>query len=130
LGKASEKLQLTGVNHVIYPVRDVARSLRFYRDVLGIEQVPVMQPNVDPERMVWLRLPSRTMLHLIRGDTVPAPDPIHIAFEVAEFDVVLRAVEEHGLKVLNTGTRGDGQRYLFFRDPDGNRVELCTPSGF
>ena len=128
--KPAAGFRLTGVNHVVYPVQDVGRSLSFYRDVLGMEQVPVMQPDVDPDRMVWLRLPSGTMLHLIRSENVPAPHPIHIAFEVTDFDETARAVKECGLEVLDSGRRDDGQRYLFLHDPDGNRVELCTPSGF
>ena len=130
MSNPSPKFELTGINHVIYPVRDVARSLHFYKDVLGIKQIAVMQPNVDPDRMVWLQLPSGVMLHLIRSENVPAPRPIHIAFEVADFDGTERAVKAQGIEVLQSGTRDDGQRYLFFYDPDENRVEFCTPSGF
>lgn len=128
--KSSPKFGLTGINHVVYPVRDVHKGLEFYRDTLGIAQVPVMQPNADPDRLVWLRLPSGVMLHLIRSENVPALNPIHIAFEVEDFDQAERAVKELGLEITSSGTRDDGQRFLFFFDPDGNRVELCTPSGF
>jgi len=124
------KFELTGINHVIYPVTDVERSLRFYRDMLGIKQIAVMQPGVPPERMAWLQLPSGVMLHLIRSENVPAANPVHIAFEIADFDETERAVEAAGLEILNSGVRDDGQQFLFFYDPDGNRVELCTPSGF
>ena len=27
-------------------------------------------------------------------------------------------------------TRNDGQRAFYINDPDGNRIELCTKSGF
>lgn len=125
--KPSPKFGLTHVNHVIYPVKDMNRSLPFYRDLLGIEQIPSM---VDSTKVIWLQLPSGVMLHLIETENAPALPPVHIAFEVADFDEAVRAVEGHGIEVLNSGTRHDGQRYLFFYDPDGNRVELCTPSGF
>ncbi len=130
MSNSSAKFELTGINHVIYPVTDVERSLRFYRDMLGIKQIPVMQPDVPRERMAWLQLPSGVMLHLIRSENVPATHPIHIAFEVADFDEAERVVKAAGLEVLQSGVRDDGQRFLFFYDPDENRVELCTPSGF
>jgi catechol 2,3-dioxygenase-like lactoylglutathione lyase family enzyme len=43
---------------------------------------------------------------------------------------VVKALQEKGITVERGGLHYDGQRYLFIRDPDGNRVELCTPSGF
>ena len=52
------------------------------------------------------------------------------AFEVEDFDAALRGLQDQGISVERTGVRKDGQRYLFIRDPNGNRVELCTPSGF
>ena len=125
--KPCARFGLTHINHVVYPVKDMNRSLPFYRDVLGIKQIPSM---VDSPKVIWLQLPSGVMLHLIESENAPASPPVHIAFEVGSFDETVRAVEEHGIKVLNSGTRHDGQRYLFFHDPDGNRVELCTPSGF
>lgn len=120
-------LGLVGVNHVVVPVANLARSVAFYRDYLGIKEVPKMVPN---ENLVWLRLPSKVMVHLIEGKSVPAPDPVHIAFEVEDLDAAVKLLEEKKIAILSSGTRKDGQRYVFFRDPDGNRVELCTPSGF
>jgi glyoxylase I family protein len=117
---------LTGVNHVITVVRDVERALHFYRDLLGIRQIEVMQPGVGPDRMVWLQLPSGIMLHIIRSETVPVPRPIHIAFEVSDFDRAMAGAKAQGWEILQSGTRNDGQQFLFFHDPDGNRVELCT----
>jgi catechol 2,3-dioxygenase-like lactoylglutathione lyase family enzyme len=71
------------------------------------------------------------MLHLIESEEAPArPDNVHHAFEVEDFDATMRALREKGIAIERTGERKDGQRYLFIRDPDGNRVELCTPSGF
>jgi catechol 2,3-dioxygenase-like lactoylglutathione lyase family enzyme len=52
------------------------------------------------------------------------------SFEVEDYEATMRALQEQGVAIERTGVRKDGQRYLFIRDPAGNRVELCTPSGF
>jgi hypothetical protein len=49
---------------------------------------------------------------------------------VEDFDASVKALQEKEITVERSGVCRDDQRYLFIRDPDGNRVELCTPSGF
>ncbi len=123
----SSGLKLNHVNHVVYLVRDTKQSMEFYHDFLGIKQIP---SQVDNPNITWLQLPSGVMLHLIETDQAPCPDESHIAFEVEDFDAAVEAVKAKGLEISRSGVRNDGQRFLFTHDPDGNRVELCTKSGF
>ncbi|MCZ6535614.1 MAG: VOC family protein [Chloroflexi bacterium] len=123
----SSGLKLNHVNHVVYLVRDTKQSMEFYHDFLGIKQIP---SQVDNPNITWLQLPSGVMLHLIETDQAPCPDESHIAFEVEDFDAAMEAVKAKGLEISRSGVRNDGQRFLFTHDPDGNRVELCTKSGF
>ena len=121
-------IQLNGVNHVVTMVRDTQRSLDFYCGLLGFKQIPSM---VDNANITWLQLPSGVMLHLIESNDAPVhPENVHHAFEVEDFDSSRKSLEQSGVAIERDGTRHDGQRFMFFRDPDGNRVELCTPSGF
>jgi len=77
----------------------------------------------------WLQLPSGVMLHLIESEEAPArSDNVHHAFAVEDYDAVVQALHGKNVPSERTGVRQDGQRYLFIRDPDGNRVELCTLS--
>ncbi len=125
---ATRGLKLNHVNHVVTMVKDTKRSMEFYCDFLGIGQIP---SQVDNPNITWLQLPSGVMLHLIETEEAPAHPPnIHHAFEVEDFDAAMAALQDRGIAVEASGVRHDGQRYLFMRDPDGNRVELCTPSGF
>ena len=125
---ATTGLSLNNVNHVVTVVEDTKRSLEFYRDFLGIREI---QSQVDNPNITWLQLPSGVMLHLIETEDAPAHPPnLHHAFEVEDFDAAKKAVQDRGIPIEGSGVRHDGQRYLFIRDPDGNRVELCTPSGF
>ena len=125
---ATKGLKLNHVNHVVTMVKDTKRSLEFYCDFLGINQI---QSQVDNPNIAWLHLPSGVMLHLKEDAEAPAHPPnIHHAFEVQDFDTAKSTVDEKGINIESSGVRHDGQRYFFIRDPDGNRVELCTPSGF
>jgi hypothetical protein len=48
-------------------------------------------------------------------------------FEVEDFDAVIRVLQGKGIAIERPGSRHDGQRYLCNRNPDGKRVESCTP---
>ncbi len=125
---AVDGIKLNSVNHVVTMVSNTKLSMEFYCDFLGFKHIP---SQVDNPNITWLVLPNGVMLHLIETEEAPAkPDNIHHAFEVEDFDSAARAVEGHGVAIERSGVRHDGQKFMFFRDPDGNRVELCTPSGF
>jgi catechol 2,3-dioxygenase-like lactoylglutathione lyase family enzyme len=124
---SSRDIRVQHVNHIVTMVREAPRSIEFYCGLLGFKQIPSM---VDNPNITWLQLPSGVMLHLIESQEAPArPDNVHHAFEVEDFDAATKALQERGITIERTGVRHDGQRFLFIRDPDGNRVELCTPSG-
>jgi catechol 2,3-dioxygenase-like lactoylglutathione lyase family enzyme len=125
---SSRDIRVQHVNHIVTMVREAPRSIEFYCGLLGFKQIPSM---VDNPNITWLQLPSGVMLHLIESQEAPArPDNVHHAFEVEDFDAATKALQEREITIEHTGVRHDGQRFLFIRDPDGNRVELCTPSGF
>ncbi|MBI2872399.1 MAG: VOC family protein [Chloroflexi bacterium] len=127
MATARKGIRLTHVNHVVYLVHDRERSLRFYRDLLGLREIPSMTPNPD---VTWLQLPSGVMVHLVEDKGAPIPERLHSAFEVEDYDAVVAALQALGVRIERSGERKDGQRFLFIRDPDGNLVELCTPSRF
>lgn len=125
------KIRVRTINHVAISVRDRKASLKFYRDLLGLEVIPSM---VDSRNIVWTRTADGTMLHLIepREGAAPPPAPpgsYHNAFEVEDFDLALRTIREAGYEIEGPSERHDGQRCFFVKDPDGNRVEIATRSG-
>ena len=74
------KIKTTRINHVTTMVKDTARSMKFYNDLVGIKQI---QSQVDNSEITWLQLESGIMVHLIETDEAPAKsERMHHAFEV------------------------------------------------
>ncbi len=120
----SGEIYVSRVNHVGIPITDRKKSLAFWRDIVGVRVVPSM---VDSPNIVWTAVGDGAMVHLIEPrDGRPAG--YHTAFEVTNFDATLQRFRDLGVEVEGPGERHDGQRYLFVRDPVGNRIEFVTSS--
>ena len=127
MAMSDDSTRLKAVNHVTYNVKDKEQALRFWEDVLGVKQIP---SQVDADHIIWLQLPSGTMVHLIENPDAPSVPSHHGAFEVDDIEAAARAFQARGLETTPIGTRNDGQRSFNLLDPDGNRIEICTRSGF
>ena len=124
---SDNSIRLKNINHITYNVRNKDAALKWYTEVLGLKQIPKM---VDSDRLYWLQLPSGAMVHIIENADAPSAPSHHTAFEVDDLDAARDAMVGKGLEVTEIQTRHDGQRACYLEDPDGNRIELCTVSGF
>ena len=127
MGAQDDAVRLKKVNHLTYNVRDKERALRFWEDTLGVRQIP---SQVDRDHIIWLQLPSGAMVHLVETPDAPSTPSHHGAFEVDDIEAAAAALRGKGVATTDITTRNDGQRNFFIEDPDGNRIEICTRSGF
>ena len=96
----------------------------------------VLESYEVPERVAWLEVDLDALLALPHGDKpyrgfsrYPSSD-IDLAFEVDDIEATADALRAKGVETTPMMTRKDGQRAFFLDDPDGNRIEICTVSGF
>ena len=122
-----DHVRLKAVNHVTYNVVDKEKATKFWVDVLGVKQIP---KQVDAEHIIWLQLPSGAMVHIVESPEGPSTPSHHGAFEVEDIDAAAKVVQQKGIETTDITTRNDGQRVFFLNDPEGNRIEICTKSGF
>jgi len=127
MGLTDDNVRLKAVNHVTYNVRDKVKALRFWEDVLGVKRIP---SQVDSDRIIWLQIPSGAMIHLIETPDGPSIPSHHGAFEVDDIEAAQECVRSMKVETTEITTRNDGQRVFFLNDPEGNRIEICTRSGF
>jgi lactoylglutathione lyase len=132
-------------NHLGLCVSDLARSRRFYEELLGFEVERELHPPDDPSSTL-LRLPKplgMTALYLRRdglvlellhfeGGTKPArervmnePGLTHVSVSVDDVDAVCARVAEYGGEVVADTNIGVA---IFIRDPDGQLLELLPMS--
>ena len=120
-------IRIRTINHVGIPIWDRRVSLRFYRDILGLQVIPSM---VDSSSIVWMKTLDGTMVHLMEppdGENLTVP---HVAFEVEDFDATVAALRESGYPdITDPGERHDGQKAILIFDNEGNRLEFTTASG-
>lgn len=116
------------IGHVVLKVRDLDRSLVFYRDLLGFKVVSELS-NV----MIFLAADGQNHhdLALLRvGQQAASPVPTavglyHVAIQLADLDAVRSAhvlLTERGL--LRGAVDHGVSRSLYTADPDGNEIEL------
>jgi catechol 2,3-dioxygenase len=119
------------LGHVVVNVRDVAKSVRFYTQILGFEISDLYPDDMVPGGMAFLRCNADHHGIALVGSLTAASESVelnHMAFEVATLDEVLRARDHllgHGIELDFEGRRRAGcQLAIEFRDPDGHRLEI------
>jgi catechol 2,3-dioxygenase-like lactoylglutathione lyase family enzyme len=126
------------IDHVAITVADIETTIAFYRDVLGAEVLLYDLWREGRIPVVLLQLGgSRLSVHAASGPAkphaqAPTPGSADLCFRWdAPIDAALALLEHHGVAVIEgpvprpAADGGVGQS-VFFRDPDGNLLELLT----
>jgi YD repeat-containing protein len=120
-------MRATGFTHVSVHAHDLEESVRFYKDLFGMEEIPA--PGF-PFPVRWLRV-GDLQLHLFQSED-PAPQGHHFGIEVDDFEATYEKVGEMGAQIeegyfSSVYELPDGAVQLYVRDPAGNMVEVNWP---
>ena len=128
-------MRVRGLFETHLTVAELARSVTFYRDVVGL---PVALEV--PERGAafhWIGQPGQAMLGLWSSGSAPIGLQLHIAFELSLPDVLAAPARlaAQGIQPLSFyGEPADEPSVIgwmpaaavYFRDPDGHLLEYLT----
>ena len=129
----SKTMKITDADHTNWRVKDVERSLGFYRDVLGLEPFGLDEYERGEHPLVSLRVTPGFILHLRPDPTFEAAstggyDHLALVVEGTNLDVLTEHLTDAGVDIERrsenvVGARGAGKA-LYVRDPDGYLIEL------
>jgi len=115
--------------HTRYRVNDLERTVKFYREVLGLAEVKRHKSPRGSE-LAFLKAPESEELieicHFPGSDSVQVqPDLTHLAFEVDSLDEFAKHLAKHGLKYSDgPTTTSTGTVFAFIDAPEGYEIEL------
>jgi lactoylglutathione lyase len=123
------------IEHVGIMVKDLEKSIAFYREVIGLELISTLTHTNESLKLAFLGFPraKETQVELIQGynDQLPQEGKVHhLAFTVDDIKK-----EWDRLKQLNISFIDDeivslpnGSKYFFFHGPDGEWIEFFEPA--
>jgi lactoylglutathione lyase len=115
--------------HTRYRVNDLDRTVKFYREVLGLAEVRRHKSPRGSE-LVFLKAPeSEELIELCSfpgsGPVQVQPDLTHLAFEVDSLEKFGQHLAKLGLKYSDPPhIREDGSGFAFLDAPEGYEIEL------
>jgi len=130
--------KLHGVLETSLYISDLDRAVKFYREVLGLRLIEdkyfvggrgaALQVGSGPSVLLLFRaeLTLQGGMLLPHGTTGPG----HVAFrvEAEEIPAWRERLREHGVAIEQEFAFGDNPPSIYFRDPDGNVLELAVAS--
>lgn len=123
--------EVLGLDHVVLRVRDLAKSVAFYRAIMGAR----VERQLQAPRIVQLRI-GDSLLDLVPGRKrkVEADHNMdHYAVRVATLDppALARRLKKFGVTAGEVKDRYGSEGYgpsVYFNDPDGNAIEFKGPA--
>ncbi len=115
--------------HTRYRLNDLERSVKFYKEVLGLEEVRRHKSPRGSE-LVFIKAPQSEELielcHFPAGGPVQVqPDLTHLAFEVDSLEQFGKHLASLGLKYSDgPHLKPDGGGIAFIDAPEGYEIEL------
>tara|TARA_Y100000310_G_scaffold310802_1_gene356418 strand:+ start:2059 stop:2499 length:441 start_codon:yes stop_codon:yes gene_type:complete len=134
------------LNHITVVVSDIETSKKFYKEILGADAT--FEETISGEyfekvtatenvklKFAALKIPETDIIielaEFINPQTKANKDFRHIAFEVDDVDSMYKKLKEKNAETLSEPTtivdknpKINGKRMFYFRDPDGNLIEL------
>jgi lactoylglutathione lyase len=120
---------VTKLLHTRYRVNDLEKTVNFYKDVLGLQEIRRHKSPRGSE-LVFLQTPGSEELIEIcaypaSGPVVVGPDLTHLAFEVDDLEAFAKQAAAKGYPLSDGPTTStSGSVFAFIDAPEGYEIEL------
>ncbi|MGA1600000.1 MAG: VOC family protein [bacterium] len=114
---------ISGLDHVNIETVQLEQTIRFYEEVLGLENGD--RPPFDFPG-AWLYAGGHPVIHLVEVEALSAvKGPIdHVAWIAQGYEEMKQKLEEQGVAFRLLEVPGSSIRQIFIQDPNGVRLEL------
>lgn len=116
------------LHHTRYRVEDLAKTVDFYKEVIGLEEVRRHKSPRGSE-LVFLKAPESDELIEIccypgSGPVKVGHDITHLAFLVEDIDTFAKNAAAKGYPLSDGPTESSSGRFAFIDAPEGYEIEL------
>jgi len=118
-------LTATSIDHVNMKVKDLEKSVEFYKNLFGFEIKQEENPNkIDaPSKIIGNDSIKLCMYEV--PDMSPEGGIAHFGFNIANFNEVITRCKDLGVEVLYGGiVDWDKSKSVYIVDPSGYEIEL------
>jgi catechol 2,3-dioxygenase-like lactoylglutathione lyase family enzyme len=128
--------RLHGVLETSLYVTDLDRALAFYENVLGLRQIPdayfsggrgaALQVGSGPSVLLLFRAEMTRQDGTLPGHGTTGAGHVAFRVEPGELPDWRQRLRDHGIAIEREFTFGGNAPSIYFRDPDGNSLELAV----
>ena len=121
--------KVTKLLHTRYRVNDLERTVKFYKDILGLQEIRRHKSPRGSE-LAFLKAPDSEeeieITYFPNGGPVQVqPDLTHLAFLVDSLDEFSKHLAKLGIKYSDGPTTSStGTKFAFIDAPEGYEIEL------
>jgi len=121
--------KVTRLLHTRYRVNDLECTVKFYREILGLEEIKRHKSPRGSELVFLKAAGSEEQIEITffpgSGPVQVQPDLTHLAFEVESLEEFAEHLARHGLKYTDgPATTSTGTVFAFIDAPEGYEIEL------
>lgn len=124
-------LGISQIAHWALKVHDLEKSLAFYRDTLGFQEMMRIDQEDGQLMLVYLRVTDTQYVELFprgKGTVSPGEDITsmhHVCLQVSSIAETAETLRRMGVPLFRDQKLGlDGNNQCWIKDPDGNRIEF------
>lgn len=126
-GTRAQEVVKPQVDHVAIYVSDLQKSVAFYKDAFGFEQV-----SMPVKFAAWLSMGKGVMLHIVAGRKEPVTNTKwdHLSIACSDMAVMTASLDAKHIEWASMegkhepAKRFDGVKQVFIKDPDGYWIEI------